>query len=234
MFQPRSGITTVLDSIAYCYVTAIYVSVPALINVVYPQLPCQLPFLLVPTSTRMFPISLIPFPCRSLSLLPGPVIPVAYVHPTRPPLGFPIEPHMVPLVSTRVSSDNTLPQNPFPVHRPWRLDMEPPTLPPFPSCGRCMWLMSASQITATPLRPPLLPVSHLWFSVPSSSWYARVILCIFYSPSSSYPLTWAITLNQTVYLPIYRTYTTPGYPPPPFSGSSSAGPKTSAPSWCFN
>ena len=75
MFQPSSGITTVLEFIYYCYVPIIYIYTPAPLDSVYPSLPFQPPFPRGPPSTWTSPITLALPPFWLISVHSGPVSP---------------------------------------------------------------------------------------------------------------------------------------------------------------
>ena len=138
MFQTRSRITRVIDSVTYCYVPVIYLSSPMPLATVYPLFSSQPPLPRGPQCTWTPTISLVPPSHRLTSLHPGPIFLVSSILSARPPLVLPLESPPTPLLSTRVYYTAPLPHIPDPVNIFRRSDVEPPTAPLSSACIQCM------------------------------------------------------------------------------------------------
>ena len=155
MFQPRSGTTTVLGYVAYCYIT-VYLILPHLliyavwyqdIWMILPRLinprPLSCPFpIWVHLSTWTFPGS----HCLSsaCNLITGLLLPLLHLAASIGSMDIPLpawtsSPLSPSPVSTMSVSYCPPPVTRFPVHRPSGVVVDPTTVPPLPDDGRCRW-----------------------------------------------------------------------------------------------
>ena len=86
------------------------------------------------------------------------------------------EPPPTPHVTTMVSSSAPLPRNPALLYIIQRLDIEPPSVTPYPAWERWISILSESTIPSTPFLPPVSSMLCLCFSAPSYPWYDLKIL----------------------------------------------------------